>query len=76
MKKNITSIITVAIFIFAPLFMNNVMADAPPDPGGGGPTGDPVGGGSPIGGGLIVMLTLGAAYGTKKVLDVRKKIME
>lgn len=76
MKKIITSIIAIALFMLIPVFLNNAMADAPPDPGGGGPTGDPVGGGSPIGGGLIIMLSLGAAYGSKKVLDVRKKIME
>ncbi len=50
------------------------MADQPPDPGTGGPgSGDlPVGGGSPIGGGLIMLLSFGAAYGLKKVYDIKK----
>jgi len=76
MKKVLISILAVALFMLVPLFMNNVMADLPPDPGGGGPTGPPVGGGSPIGGGLFVMLSLGIAYGSKKVLDIRKKLMK
>ena len=70
------SIFAVTLFMLVPLFMNNVMADLPPDPGGGGPTGTPVGGGSPIGGGLIIMLSLGVAYGSKKAIDIRKKLME
>ena len=50
------------------------MADQPPDPGSGGPgTGDlPVGGGSPIGGGLIMLFSFGIAYGVKKVYDIKK----
>jgi hypothetical protein len=51
-----------------------VMADQPPDPGSGGPgTGDlPVGGGSPIGGGLIILLSFGVGYGLKKVYNIKK----
>jgi len=50
------------------------LADQPPDPGSGGPgTGDlPVGGGSPIGGGLVMLLSFGIAYGIKKVYDIKK----
>ena len=50
------------------------MADQPPDPGTGGPgSGDlPVGGGSPIGGGLVMLFTFGIAYGLKKVYDIKK----
>jgi len=73
MKNNIRSLIAIIVFLCSPLFLADVFADQPPDPGGG-PTGDPVGGGSPIGGGLIIMTVLGAAYGTKKVFDARKKL--
>lgn len=52
-------------------FCNNIYADQPPDPGGD-PTGDPVGG-APIGGGLVILLSLGAAYGSKKIYDSKKK---
>lgn len=57
--------------IFSPLLIPTVYADAPPDPGGGGPTGDPVGGGSPIGSGLFILISLGAAYGSKKIYQYR-----
>jgi len=57
--------------------MNNLFADQPPDPGGGPGSGDdPVGGGAPIGSGLFVMISLGVAYGSKKVFNARKKILE
>ena len=75
MKKLFTSILVFA-FLFAGPFIMNIFADAPPDPGGGGPgSGDlPVGGGAPIGGGLIIMLALGAAYGSKKTFDAKKSL--
>lgn len=43
---------------------------------GGGETNNPVGGGAPIGGGLIIMLSLAIGYATKKVYDLRKKVLE
>jgi hypothetical protein len=75
--KNITKLVLIiAVFLVVPL--TTVFADAPPDPGSGGPGGgdQPVGGGAPIGGGLIILMALGAGYGTKKVFDARNKIME
>lgn len=76
MKKVIVFSITLLMFICAPLLMNNVFADLPPDPGSGGPgEGDkPVGGGSPIGGGLIIMAAMAAGYGSKKLYDARKRL--
>ena len=77
MKKIIRSVILLAFLFFSPVFINNIFADAPPDPGGAPGGGDqPVGGGSPVGGGLLIMLSLGAIYGSKKVYDARKKILE
>jgi len=48
------------------------------DPGGpgGAPGGTPVGGGAPIEGGLFILLSLGAAYGGKKVFDLNKKELD
>ncbi|MCD4735170.1 MAG: hypothetical protein K8R53_03945 [Bacteroidales bacterium] len=43
---------------------------------GGGGLSNPVGGGAPIGGGLIMMLSLAIGYATKKVYDLRKKVLE
>jgi hypothetical protein len=45
--------------------------DSPPPPPAGGQSGDGnvPGGGAPIGSGLTIMLILGAAYGSKKLLN-------
>ncbi|MDP3463437.1 MAG: hypothetical protein Q8S18_11660 [Bacteroidales bacterium] len=47
--------------------------DPPGDPAAGG---DPIGGGAPVGTGIGILLTLGAAYGTKKVYTTWKKNQE
>ncbi|NOX47585.1 MAG: hypothetical protein GXO89_11480 [Chlorobi bacterium] len=75
MKKIIRSIIVVVVLLVTPVFLSSTFADTPPDPREGGPgSGDlPVGSGAPIGGGLIIMLALGAAYGSKKTFDAKKK---
>jgi hypothetical protein len=46
----------------------------PPPPGVHGETGNqtPPGGGVPVGSGLVILLALGAAYGGKKVYEMRK----
>ena len=56
-----------------------IMAQAPLTPpvnaneGGGGPVG---GGGAPIGSGIILLISLAAGYGGKKVFDARKKLAD
>jgi len=65
----ITLLITVASFI-----TTNAKADDPPPPPGHGETGNVPGGGAPIGGGLFILLGLGAVYGGKKVYNYRKKV--
>ncbi len=71
--KYLKKIIISLVFVFATSFSFAQMM-SPQDPGNG-PTGSdpPVGGGAPISGGIIVLLTLGAAYGGKKVVDLAKK---
>jgi len=65
MKTYIKHILFFAIIIFASLQLS---AQGPPDPPGDpGTGGGPVGGGAPIGSGIAVLLTLGAAYGGRKV---------
>ena len=73
MKKYNT--ILIAFLIFIMVFTGNLFADQPPDPGGGGPGGGdlPVGGGSPLGTGLLLLAALGAAYGTVKSFLVKRK---
>jgi len=74
MKK--VRIIYTGLFI---LFLSfGVMAQpGPPDPPGGhGDPGDQPPAGAPVGGGLFILLGLGAAYGGKKVYDIVKKEKE
>ena len=68
-----TIIKRIALIVFFTFTLSMSFADLPPDPGGGGPTGDPVGGGSPIGGGLLITLVLSGVYGAKKAIQYRKK---
>ena len=48
----------------------------PPPPPNHGETGNVPGGNAPIGGGLFILLGLGAAYGGKKLYDLRKEKLE
>ncbi len=51
------------------------MAQAPPPPPGGGhgsPNNEGPGGGAPIGGGIAILLSLGAAWGGRKVYQAYK----
>jgi hypothetical protein len=73
MKKAIKSLIVIGLFLSLPLLS---LAQTPPHPnnGGGGPGAGntPVGGGAPLGGGLIIMMVMGAAYGSKKAYKAFK----
>ncbi len=61
-------IITILIFLTL-----NIYADGPPHPPPQGGDKPPVGGGAPIGSGLIILLVLGSGYGVKKFYDYKKK---
>jgi len=65
MKKIIVQLILVITFTLSAQAL--LAQGPPPPPGGHGETGnqDP-GGGAPIGGGLGILLALGAAYGGRK----------
>ena len=72
--KKVKQIIALMIFLSIPLWMTA----QPPHPNGGsapGPNNIPVGGqpiGSPIDGGLSILLAMGLAYGAKKVYQLKK----
>ncbi len=68
---------TIMMIMLVSLIPFNLMAqkDGPPNPEET-PTGDAVGEGAPIGSGLIIMLTLGAAYGGKKIYSLSKEELE
>ena len=73
MKKTI-QILAILFVMLVPVILT--AQPMPWDPGvGGGTGGAPVGGGAPIGGGLLIMLSLAIGYGTKKVYDLRKKVL-
>lgn len=64
-KKYIIGLILV--FTVSISFADSTPGDPGEDPSGGG---EPIGGGAPIGGGLFILMSLGAAYGTKKVYNL------
>lgn len=76
MKKLIRISVLFAFILVAPL-----LTVAQPQPGqqgdgssvGGGTIG---GGGAPIGSGMVLLISLGAGYGAKKVYNARRKLME
>lgn len=80
MKKAIKIVLLTVFFITFTVALNSLMAQPmPPDPGGDPSSGGgnaPVGGYAPVGSGLVILLSLGAAYGSKKVYDARKKLVE
>ena len=75
--KNIANLIKIALILT--LFMGwnlNVLAQVPPPPPdvNGSNTNQPAGtgGGAPIGGGIVLLLSMGAAWGGKKVYQAYK----
>jgi hypothetical protein len=74
MKKAIL-IIAILLVILVPVILT--AQPFPPEPYSGGTGANPVGGGgAPIGGGLIILLSLAIGYGTKKIYDIRKKVLD
>ena len=67
MKKKMLLISLVFIFFTIPPLYSQT-APSPPDPRS---TGNTSGGGAPIGGGLFIMLGLGAAYAGKKIYQYK-----
>jgi hypothetical protein len=77
MKKAIRIVLLTVFFITFTVALNSLIAQPQPgiDPSGDG-SNAPVGGYAPIGSGLVILLALGAGYGSKKVYDARKKLLE
>ena len=73
MKKKILSTLIVVAMLFTPLF---TLAESEPGDPGIGPSGPPLGGGAPIGGGTFILIALGAAYGAKKVYEMNREELE
>lgn len=77
MKKAIFNLIITGLLVVVPVIITCASAPPPPPPPGGPGTGDqPIGGPAPIGSGLIILISMGAAYGAKKVYNARKRLEE
>jgi hypothetical protein len=75
MKKVIISIVLTTVFT---LFVQTGFTQPPPPPSGAGhgASGNQTGGNAPIGGGLFILLGLGAAYGGKKIYRMNDENIE
>ena len=72
-----------AVLVLFSLFSTLGFSQPQPDGGPGGPTGDTgngsgneLGGNGPIGSGLFILLGLGAAYGGKKLYNMKKEDLD
>ena len=73
--KKVIQILVLLIVVLVPVILT--AQPHPYDPSiGGGTGGGPAGGGAPIGGGLLILLSLAIGYGTKKIYDLRKKVLD
>lgn len=72
MKKIMTTLLLTLVFIF---FGHNGFGQVPNPPSGGhGQSGNQSdGNGAPIGGGLIILISLGVAYGGRKMYRLSRK---
>jgi hypothetical protein len=76
MKRNLKIVVIATLLVTAPLLM---LAQTPPHPNGGNAPGNgngPVGGGAPIGSGIAMMIAMGAAYGARKLYQMRSIVSE
>ncbi len=72
--KKIT--ITLLVLLALTISSTNLLAQGPPPPppgSGHGQSGNQTGGNAPVGGGLFILLGLGAAYGGQKIYEVLKE---
>jgi len=75
-KKNISKIIAV-LMLTAGSFTVSAQPPPPPEDGGaGGSQGNKLGGAAPVGGGLFILLGLGAAYGGRKLYQLKAEDLE
>ncbi|HPE35123.1 MAG TPA: hypothetical protein PLI65_10025 [Bacteroidales bacterium] len=74
-KNNLIGIFLVlALFFISAVSM--AQTQAPPPPGHGGSSATVPGGSAPVGEGIFLLITLGAAYGARKVYNLRRKLAE
>ncbi len=69
-------VLVIMLVILTATSTNLFAQAAPPPPPAHDETGNQPGSNAPITGGLFILLGLGAAYGGKKIYDLRKKNLE
>jgi hypothetical protein len=77
MKKSIIAIVLTGFFFVLSVVVT-AQTNSPPENPGGDPEPDvgtnwAMGGSAPIGGGTLILMALGAAYGSKKVYKIIKE---
>jgi hypothetical protein len=73
MKKILAKLLLLTVLIAG---SQQLISQPPPPPGEHGEPGNQNAGNAPIDGGLGVLLVLGAAYGSKRLYDMRKERLE
>jgi len=74
--KNVFQILVILFVLLVPVILSAQPLPYGGDGFGGGEGVTPTGGAAPIGGGLLIMLSLAIGYGTKKIYDARKKVLD
>ncbi len=73
--KKIIKILSATVFILMASALFSSL-NAQPNPGqngnGGNVGGPPIGGGAPLGSGIVMLVVLAVGYGARKVYDARK----
>ncbi|RLD90170.1 MAG: hypothetical protein DRJ09_05025 [Bacteroidetes bacterium] len=62
----------IILFMLLFTFPFTIIASDPPDPGGSPGTAPPLGGGAPVGSGMLILLGLGTIYGGRKLFQVKE----
>ena len=65
--------ITISILVFTIGILSAQTPPPPPNDPSNGNTNGPVGGGAPVGSGMVLLMAMAAGYGGKKVYDFRKR---
>lgn len=70
--RKVIQILVLMLIILVPVILT--AQPHPYDPSIGGGTGNPTGGAAPIGGGLLILLSMAVGYGARKIYNLRKKV--
>lgn len=72
--NKILKLIIITAIVIVPLLTATASVPPPPPPPGGGDI--PIGGTAPVGSGVVILVSMAAAYGAKKIYDARRRLEE